>query len=252
MDVIKKFEDSGFNWSLVSQEKCRGARAGFGTHLVALEHPEIGFSDSELIKEIKPRIYLKNSYHGGSRFTLDLGIFRMYCQNGLFVGLLLESFRKKHVGISSADVSTAVIEMKRAMNETLIPMIHGLIETEMSEEAQLAYAKEVLAQRLRDNEDFIAGEHEKLLTVNRPEDKGNSMWRVLNRVQENLGLNFRGSPVKVKYRYMAVDKDGNNQVKERKVSTIGRIDEVTNLNKMLFEKIGEYKAPTEIQLLNAA
>jgi hypothetical protein len=235
IDVLKSFQESGFNYSLISQERCRNGRAGFGTHLVALEHPEIGFRDRELDKEIKPRLYLKNSYHGGSRFMLDLGIFRMYCQNGLFVGLLLESFRKKHIGLDSSNIKQAVVDMKRALNETLIPMVHGLMETEMSEGAQVMFAKAALAERLRDNE-----------------DKGNSAWKVLNRVQENLGLNFRNAPVDVKYRYMAKDKDGNNQVKERKVAKIGRIDEVTHINKALFDKIGVYSSPTKVQLLSAA
>jgi hypothetical protein len=252
IDVLKSFQESGFNYSLISQERCRNGRAGFGTHLVALEHPEIGFRDRELDKEIKPRLYLKNSYHGGSRFMLDLGIFRMYCQNGLFVGLLLESFRKKHIGLDSSNIKQAVVDMKRALNETLIPMVHGLMETEMSEGAQVMFAKAALAERLRDNEDYIDGEFEKLLVVHRPEDKGNSAWKVLNRVQENLGLNFRNAPVDVKYRYMAKDKDGNNQVKERKVAKIGRIDEVTHINKALFDKIGVYSSPTKVQLLSAA
>jgi hypothetical protein len=252
IDVIKSFEDSGFTWNLVSQEKCRDGRAGFGTHLVSLEHPEIGFRDSELNKEIKPRLYLKNSYHGGSRFMLDLGIFRMYCQNGLFVGMMLESFRKRHIGIDSSNIKQAVIDMKKALDETLVPVISGLIESEMSEEAQLSFAEKALAFRLRANKDFLGGEFEKLLTVNRIEDKGNSQWKVLNRVQENLGLNFRGAPVDVKYRYMATDKNGNNQVKERKVARIGRIEEVTIMNKALFDKIGEYKTPYQVPMKIAA
>jgi hypothetical protein len=56
VDVLKVFENAGFEWKLVSQEKCRGHYAGYGTHLVSLEHPEIVFKDSALGREIKPRL----------------------------------------------------------------------------------------------------------------------------------------------------------------------------------------------------
>lgn len=252
MDVLKVFENAGFIWKLVSQEKCRGHYAGYGTHLVALEHPEIVFQDAELDREIKPRLYLKNSYHGRSRLMLDLGIFRMYCQNGLFVGMMIQSFRKKHIGIDAEDMAQVILEMREAFNEKVVPMIGTLMVTDLSEETQVAFAKAALAQRMSTHDSFLGGEHEKLLIAHREEDKGNSAWKVLNRVQENLGLNFRAAPVEVMYRYMAKDKDGNQQVKERKVSKLGRIDEVSRMNKVLFDTIAANLPASELKLLTAA
>jgi hypothetical protein len=252
VDVLKVFENAGFEWKLVSQEKCRGHYAGYGTHLVSLEHPEIVFKDSALGREIKPRLYLKNSYHGRSRLMLDLGIFRMYCQNGLFVGMMLESFRKKHIGLTSEDLIQVVADMKETYSEKVAPMIGNLMTTQMSEQSQLEFAKAALAERLSSNGAFISGEYEKLLITHRPEDQGDSAWTVLNRVQENLGLNFRRSPVDISYSYMAEDKDGKNQVKERKVSKLSRLDEVTRMNKYLFDTVLANNSTMDQQLLKVA
>jgi hypothetical protein len=252
IDIVKQFENLGFTWKLLKQEKCRGHYAGYGTHLVSFEHPEVVFRDSELGKEIIPRIYLRNSYHGRSRLQWDAGVFRSYCDNGLFVGTMLESLRKRHIGINPREVQQVMLDMKKAFSERLVPMIQTLIDSEMSEEAQLEYAKSALAERLRANESYIGGEYEKLLTCHRVEDKGHSTWKVLNRVQENLGLNFRGTPIEVKYQYMAKDSNGNNQVKERKVSKIGRIDEVVHMNKFLFDAVAKVQPTNEIVLLQAA
>lgn len=252
MDVLNVFENAGFTWQLVSQEKCRGEYAGYGTHLVALEHPEIVFQDTTLAREIKPRLYLKNSYHGRSRLMLDLGIFRMYCQNGLFVGTMIQSFRARHIGINADDLAQVILDMRKAFGETVIPMIGRLMEVEMSEDAQLMFAKAALAERMIANEGYIGGEHEKLLITHRDEDKGNTAWKVLNRVQENLGLNFRPAPVEVKYSIFSKDENGNTQTKERRVGKVTRLKEVTRMNKYLFDTIVKTVPARESQLLIAA
>lgn len=244
MNVIKMFEDAGFTWKLVRQEKCRGHYANYGTHLIALEHPEIRFSDEALNKEIIPRLFFSNSYHGRTRLKLDLGIFRTYCENGLFIGTMLETFSKKHIGITPDKMPQVVLEMKRVFAEKVVPLVTTLMEKEMTESQQLAFAKAVLAERLSDNDSYIGGEHEKLLIGHRDEDKGNSTWKVLNRVQENLGLNFRSSPVEIQYRYQSQDENGLSIIKERKVSKLSNIQQVTYLNKYLFDKIMEMNQTT--------
>lgn len=251
-DVIKVFQNAGFNWTLVSQEKCRGGYAGYGTHLVALEHPDIVFTDSTLDREIKPRLYLRNSYHGRSRLALDLGVFRAYCANGLFIGTMIQSFRTRHVGLDKKDLNQVVLDMKKAFGETVLPTIERLMQTQLSDEEQLQFAKMALAERMISNEGYIGGEHEKLLTVHRNEDKSNTAWSVLNRVQENLGLNFRPAPVDINYRILSKDKEGNTVTKERKMGKIGRLKEVTRMNQYLFDNIVNDTPTTESKLLIAA
>lgn len=234
-DLISMFESEGFRWKLVAEERSRKASyKGFGTHMIRLESPEIISGDSLIDNEIKPILYMRNSYHGRTRLRLDLGFFRFACMNGLFVGQSLKSFSKKHIGMSQQEIKEVFSEMKEAFKEA-VPVIKSLMETEISEETQLSMAKAILAERLHLQKNVIDAEYSKLLTVNRSEDVGNSIWRVMNRIQENLGLNFNSVPVEMSYTVEVMDKDNQLQRKERRVRRLSGIGEITRLNKLLFD-----------------
>jgi len=235
-DVLKMFEAEGFTWRLVAQEKSRKQEyKGFGTHLIALEHPALKFDDEGLAMEISPMIYLKNSYHGRSRLVLDFGIFRFYCMNGCMLGNLIERLTLIHRNLNQAKIKETVDKMKDTYKNQVAPFILSLKERQLTPEQQLEFARLALAKRMESNPGYLHGEHAKLLAVNRPEDEGNSLWIVLQRVQENLGLNFRGIPVDISYSYLSKDKDGNEVVKTRKVQKTANIQAVTEMNKWLFD-----------------
>lgn len=234
-DLISMFEAEGFRWKLVAEERSRKAiYKGFGTHMVQLESPEIISGDSLIDSEIKPVLYLRNSYHGRSRLRLDLGFFRFACMNGLFVGQSLKSFNKKHIGMDQEYIRGVFSEMKEAFKEA-VPVIKSLMETELSLDAQLNMAKAILASRLHQQKNIIDAEYSKLLTINRPEDNGNSAWKVMNRIQENLGLNFNSVPVEMTYTVEVLDENNQIQQKERRARRLSGIGEITRLNKVLFD-----------------
>jgi len=243
-DVLKEFVNLGFEWDFRLASKS-GKYADYAAHVIQMSHPDLVIGGG-LSKEARPVINLGNSYDKSMRFSLDLGIFRSYCLNGLFVGTILERVRQKHIWIKPTQIQEAVLSMKETINERLRPMIEGLMNAEMGEEEQLAYAKSVLAERFRKNENFIGGQHEKLLTVHREEDRGNSKWLVLNRVQENLGLNNRGLPVAIKYQIMSKDSTGKLITKERNsVERVEDVKEIVHLNQTLFDLALGKKSTTE-------
>jgi len=234
-DLISMFEAEGFRWKLVAQERSRKASyKGFGTHMIRLESPEIVSGDSLIDNEIKPVLYLRNSYHGRSRLRLDLGFFRFACMNGLFVGQSLKSFNKKHIGMDQEYIKGVFSEMKEAFKGA-VPVIRSLMEKEISLDEQLNMAKAILTERLHLQQNVVEAEYSKLLTINRPEDSGNSVWKVMNRIQENLGLNFNSVPVEMTYTVEVLDKDNQIQQKERRVRRLSGISEITRLNKLLFD-----------------
>lgn len=243
-DVLKEFVNLGFEWNLSLASKS-GKHADYAAHVIQLSHPDLVIGGG-LAKEVRPVINLGNSYDKSMRFSLDLGIFRSYCLNGLFVGTILERVRQKHINIKQTQIQEAVLSMKTTINERLRPMIEGLMNVEMSQEEQLAYAKAALSERFRKNENFLGGQHEKLLTVHREEDRGNSKWLVLNRVQENLGLNSRGVPVAIKYQIMSKDGTGKMITKERNsVERVEDVKEIIHLNQTLFDLALERKPTVE-------
>lgn len=237
-DLLKMFEEKGFTWKLIAQERSRKQEyKGYGTHLIALEAPTFQFADADLQKEVKPMIYMKNSYHGRTSLVLDLGLFRFYCSNGLFLGNLIERKKLIHRDWNKDKVDEVVKDMEKLYNEKVAPLIKSMMTYEMSQEQQLEFARLALAKRLSDCPNFINGSHEKLLTTlsYRQDDEGNSLWKVFQRVQENLGLNFRGNPVEISYTILSKDKDGNEEKIQKIVQKTSSIKKVTEMNQWLFE-----------------
>jgi hypothetical protein len=239
-DVISQLEAAGFECKKVQEERNTAKYKGFGTHLIRCVHPGITMGNDELNRELTPQLYIKNSYHGRTRFEIHMGLFRTFCLNGLILGNQFKATKVKHIGLTKDDVDNLVAEMSRVYKEEVAPYILALKEVKMTREQQIEFAETALRERMRNNLEFIQGEHELLLTYHRPQDQGDSLWEILQRVQENLGLNFRGVQVDVTYQYNSTDKDNNPVIKERKVSKLTNIKEVTYLNKFLFDKITEY------------
>ena len=235
-DVLKMFEAEGFTYRMISQEKPRKETyKGFGTHLIALESSKLVFEDPTLSMEIQPRIYLKNSYHGRTSFTLDLGLYRVYCRNGLILGTQFKSIQLRHIRLNQAIIKETVAQIENEYKNRVVPLLKALKQTEMSKEDQNLFAEMALKLRMRSCKTYVRGEHEQLLISNRSEDNGNGMWEVLQRVQENLGLNFRGNVRDVSYTYLSKDKNGVDEEKTRKVQETMSIKQVTEMNKELFD-----------------
>jgi len=240
-DLIKQLEEAGFICKKVAEERNTLKFKGFGTHLIRCTHPNIKMGVAELETELTPQIYIKNSYHGRTKLEIHLGLFRMFCLNGLVLGDKFKTVKLIHKGLDKEEITALISDLVRIYKEEVSPYVLTLKNTIMTAEQQNEFAKIMLAERLRSNGNFISGDHELLLTVNRPEDSANTAWEVFQRVQENLGLNFGTHPIDgLMYSFNGEDKDGNLVIKERKVSKLSNIKEVTYLNRYAFDTITSY------------
>lgn len=239
-EVIQLFKDAGFEYKLVKEEKHRKEKyKGFGTHLIALYQPdEFNFGDDWLKRELRPVILFRNSYHGRTMAAFQFALFRLICKNGLHVSQsLCEGLTLKHIGLTKHDVLNAIERMKRIFNGDIADTVLRMRDHQLTLDEQRLFAETVLRERFRRHDHFIKGEHEKLLNSIRPEDRGDSVWNVYQRVQENLGLNFRKSPMEVAYEYRVEDKDnpGKIQTERRKMMAVTSIQETEHLNRFLFD-----------------
>lgn len=237
-DVIKIFESFGFVASLVKQEKSRKETyKGFGTHLLAFSKPESSFDDLDLRSELRPVILFQNSYHGRKPATLEYALFRLVCSNGLHVSLSLsEKIVLRHKGDARKQIEKAILQMKDAFNCGIADAVTKMKTRILTGEEKQKFAEAALGVRFSKHENFISGEAHKLLTTHREEDQGDSLWLVYQRIQENLGLNYRGTPVELSYVYRAEDKENHEIVnKERKMVAVSGIGEVERINRFLFE-----------------
>lgn len=241
-DIITQLmEEAGLTWTKVAEENNTSKYKGFGTHLVRCTHPDFSLGRDDLNRELIPQLYIKNSYHGRTKFEMHVGLFRVFCMNGLILGNQFKTIKIKHIGLTVEEIRAEVEKMKEVFTGEIAPFILDLKEHKLSEKQQLRFAEAALRERVRLNANFIKGVNtQDLLTSVRSEDEGAAIWEVLQRVQDNLGLNFRSSPVEIRYEYMAKDKEGNDVIKERKVSKLKNIQEVTYMNKFLFDLATEF------------
>jgi hypothetical protein len=163
-------------------------------HLLRFRHEHFG---SLGVKGNIPEILLINSHDRTTSLKFHVGIFRLICSNGLVVAD--KTFSKLQI----RHMNTTFEEVKVAINTivTGLPIVFDKIEKfesiSLSDKQQLDFATKAITTRYPEyinqktnkidttkiNEHFSL---EDLLRVDRPEDSGNSVWCVYNRVQEKL------------------------------------------------------------------
>ena len=204
--VVEKMIDNGFIPVMAAECKTRNGsgKAGFSKHIMRFRHSDLSKSLLTTTKEEVPELVLTNSHDRTSGYTLEAGIFRMVCSNGLIV--CSESFEKisiRHMG--SENLINDVLEGSFKIIETL-PVIMETVEKwkniHIGKDQQLEYAKSALAL----SKNSLEFRPEQLLEYRRFDDMGengsNSLYKTFNVVQENLvrgGLN--GKSESGKYRH---------------------------------------------------
>jgi hypothetical protein len=136
-----------------------------------------------------PEIVLVNSHDGTSSYNLMGGIYRVVCSNGLIVGDTSSEVRLRHSG---RDVISGVIEGSYRVIEDIkavAPRVEEFKALVLDPRQQLAFAEAALDLRWdRDEQGNSAApiNPEQMLNLRRWEDKGSDLWRVFNKVQENM------------------------------------------------------------------
>lgn len=166
-------------------------------HMIRFRNPQ--FAKSLQVGGLIPEILIVNSHDGESAFKFHMGLFRVICSNGLVIAdSTFDKFRVRHYGYDAKVVRDYVnIVAKR------FPAVQKKLETfhkiRLDEKKQLEFATKAIIARY-ENELFNnmfdrqidmkkLKENYKpmeLLTVHREGDKGNDLFTVYNRVQENL------------------------------------------------------------------
>lgn len=167
------------------------------THMLRFQNPTL--NKGLEVGGLRPEILITNAHNGKAAFKFHAGLFRLVCSNGLVIAdSSFDSFKIRHIHITFEEVReyTKVITKK-------IPKIMKKINRwktiKMDEKTQLQFATKALILRHQDLLKKSIAEttldaktlKEKyrpleLLNINRNEDKGNDIWHVFNRVQENL------------------------------------------------------------------
>lgn len=132
-----------------------------------------------------PEVIITNSHDGQSRISLQAGLFRLVCSNGLVIPYFPGSggyANFVHLGDRSRiiDAANNVVELARSLEAPLRQMI----AVKLTDRQQATFAKKAAVAAY--GEDFDSFDPKLLLAVRREEDKDPTVWNVYNRVQENI------------------------------------------------------------------
>jgi hypothetical protein len=136
---------------------------------------------ANMVDDVIPEIHLFNSHNRTSCLWLHAGFFRCICENGMTVSIAMNKHIKiRHRGHFDINGSiNAVIETLGHIEE----FIDSMKGTTLTDNERYRFAKSALAIYPNTIKPM---EPEELLRTRRYEDMGNTLWVVLNVIQENM------------------------------------------------------------------
>jgi len=232
IQVVDALRTEGWMPVLAAETRVRDAsKMGFAKHLLRFRHQdELGraFQVHDKVSEI----VVVNSHDGTSTYQLHAGIFRFACANGMIVAdSTLETQRVRHSG----DVVGNVIEGVYSIVEDL-PEVESKIERfrgiRLHTDEQRALAGAAMALRWDGVAPVVA---DTVLQPKRVSDRGDDLWTVFNRIQENV---IRGG-------LRGFTHDQNGRPKRTRTREVKSVNENVRLNKalwMLADEMAKLKA----------
>jgi len=167
-------------------------------HMVRFVHKD-NFDRQAVQGETVPQILFWNSHNGRTKARLTLGMYRFVCANGMVCGTDTAVIAVPH---SMEAANKAIIDGITTIDEEQkkqIACIDGWDKKELTDTAMHAFAEKALELRFGANS--VNYSSTDALQAIRSEDEGRTLWKVLNRVQENLttrplsGVNGNGRSV---------------------------------------------------------
>ena len=183
--VIKDLELLG--WGVVDAKQVKARKGeGYQKHLVVFRNPDVVINGKDG-DTVYPQILLTNSHDAKNSFQFQAGLFRMICENGLVIAdKQFEDYKIRHMGYDFETLQGVIKDMIANLDLTVESM-NKMKATELTEEQTLDFAKQLLETRVAGSKNKFGDEAiADILTPQRKQDKGNGLWEVFNRVQENI------------------------------------------------------------------
>jgi len=190
-EIVERMESAGFVPVRASARSVRNPdKQGFQKHVIRFRRHDQ--TDLRVLGENVPEIALLNAHDGTSPAILWPAVFRLVCLNGMVVadsdlGKISIAHRGNNVADKIIEGSYTVIE--RA--DRAIEAIGSWSQIQLTASQSLDLADRALSLKYIPKEgekraDICPIEPVALLRPRRYADTGNDLWKVFNRVQENL------------------------------------------------------------------
>lgn len=188
-------------WS-ITQVASQG-RSQFAQHRVTLVNNQdlAKMDDPSNEQEGLLRLDLFNSHNLTKRFMLAIGYFRFVCSNGLIVSTgPSEAIKTKH-RFSDNRLEAIMEQINNASQRfpKVLQTIENFKSRQLNDQEKIAFAKYAIQGRYNYRKELpkkfqhLEPMIDNVLTSRRPEDDGDSVWEVFNRVQESIVRGVEGS-----------------------------------------------------------
>lgn len=178
--------DNGWGVYEASQQRSRSIdRDPYTKHMLRMRKLT-DFNTATVPGEGCAEVILINAHDGTARYRAVAGFFRFVCSNGMMTGTHLGGFNIMHT--KSSNTTLEVLEAMEATVTDKFPAMLENIETFRIKNAPYTVQTELaeLAMRSRYGDTMASFPAHDLLHVRRESDAGDSLWKVLNRIQENV------------------------------------------------------------------
>jgi hypothetical protein len=177
--VVEDLMNLGWEVTKVQEVKSRKYN-GYQKHLIMFRHPDIMIKGNNG-DDSCPQILLTNSHDGKNAFNFRVGIFRFVCSNGLVISdadFGVVSIR--HMNYTFESLQAKVAEMISKL-PGLVQKINLFKQTTLTETQMVEFATKASQLRTKQRVNIMD-----VLTPTRPQDQGDDLWVVFNRVQEKI------------------------------------------------------------------
>ena len=183
MEVLESLQNEG--WYIKGVDEQRASNRKISSNYVQLHHPDFELKNNKGKMEAISSLTISNSCNGSSPLTMDLGMYRQVCSNGLIAfDKQAESTKIRHIETDYNNLPRILASVNNKVDKVLERF--GILQNKnLTIEEAVKFARQAAQLRFSDN-DISETTVNELLAVNRVEDEGMDLWSVFNRIQENL------------------------------------------------------------------
>ena len=203
-----------------TQRKSRNTKdSEFTKHLIRFRNKSVGQLGDSI-----PEVVLTNSHDGRNSFNLHAGLFRLVCMNGLIIAnTTFKQVSIKHQWYNMNEITNVTNSMIEKI-PAIIENINMMDSRELNTVEKRGFAKKAMLTRWPKGNEML--DIDDILQAVREGDKGDSVWKIYNVIQEKLikgGLVFN-----------------NHREKIQKLRPLINIDRKVEVNKNLWELAESY------------
>lgn len=180
--ILEILQDEGWTAWRAQQVNARKWSTDHAKHIIRLRHDDLNMQKFD-VGDSFPEMLLINAHNGLGGYTLQGGIFRMICSNGMVISE--SDFGKihiRHIGFEPQQVVNASRQLISKSSQ-IADKIGDWQTIQLSERAQQDFFADAARLRWESPSDDLIRE---VSSIRREADRGTDLWRTFNVAQENL------------------------------------------------------------------